>query len=164
MSTVAGDTSTGGNNNVDGNTNDHANQTPGHIVSMRRNQGCRNPGQDTTVRFKGNIEGLATLGKREERKVDLFLVFQREMHDHIVAIYKHSSDISYLVTTIQNPVPRLTKQMSNISKLKTEWGIDSSLTSYNQEQQDIINELQELLGPERKAFVERKFFLKQNIS
>ena len=66
MSTVAGDTSAGGNNNVDGNTNDHVNQTPGHNVSVRRNQGRGNPGQDTTARFKGNIKGLATLGKSEE--------------------------------------------------------------------------------------------------
>ena len=56
------------------------------------------------------------------------------------------------------------KQMPTISKLKTEWVIDSSLTSYSQEQQDIINELQELLGRERKAFVERKSVLKHNIS
>ena len=118
MSTVAGDTSAGRNNNVDGNTNDHANQTPGHNVSVRRNQGCRNPGQYNTARFKGNIEGLATLGKREEQKGDSFLVFQKEMHDHIVATYKHSRDIAYLMTTLQNPVPRLMKQMSTLSKLK----------------------------------------------
>ena len=54
--------------------------------------------------------------------------------------------------------------MPTISKLKTEWGIDSSLASYSQEQQEIIDELQELLGPERKAFVDRKSVLKQNIS
>ena len=75
MSTVAGDTYTGGNNSVDGNTNDHANQTPGHNVSVRRNQGRGNPGQDNTALFKGNIEGLATLGKREEQKGNSFLVF-----------------------------------------------------------------------------------------
>ena len=77
MSTVAGDTSAGGNNNVDGNTNDYANQTPGHNVFVRRNRGRGNPGQDTTARFKGNIERLSTLGKREEQKGDLFLVFQK---------------------------------------------------------------------------------------
>ena len=38
MSNVAGDTSAGGDNNVDGNTNDHANQTPGHNVSVRRTE------------------------------------------------------------------------------------------------------------------------------
>ena len=120
MGTVAGDTSAGGNNNVDGNTNDHANQTLGHNVSVRRNTGRGNPGQVNTARFKGNIEGLATLGKREERKGDSFLVFQKEMHDHIVATYKHSSDIAYSMTTLQNPVPRFMKQMPTISKLKTE--------------------------------------------
>ena len=88
-------------------------------VSVRRNQGRRNPVQDTTARFKGNIKGLATLGKREEQKVDSFLVFQTEMHDRIVATYKHSSDIAYLMTTLQNPVPSLMKQMPTISKLKT---------------------------------------------
>ena len=133
MSTAAGDTSAGGNNNVDGKTNDHANQTPGHNVSVRRNRGCGNPGQDTTERFKGNIEGLATLGKREKLKGDPFLVFQKEMHDHIVATYKHLSDIEYLMTTLQNPLTRLMKQMPTISKLKTEWGIDSYLTSYIQQ-------------------------------
>ena len=56
------------------------------------------------------------------------------------------------------------KQMPTISKLKTEWGIYSNLTSYSQEQQEIIVKLQELLGPERKAFVNRKSVLKQNIS
>ena len=100
MTTAAGDTSASGNKNVDGNMNDHANQTPGYNVSVRRNQGRGNPGQDTTARFKGNIEGLATLGKREEQKGDLFLVFQKEMHDHIVATYKHLSDIAYLMTTL----------------------------------------------------------------
>ena len=85
------------------------------------------------------------------------------MHDRIVATYKHLRDIAYLMTTLQNPVPRLMKQMPTISKLKTEWDIDSSLTSYSQEQQEIIDELQELLGPERKAFVDRKSVLKQNI-
>ena len=68
------------------------------------------------------------------------------------------------MTTLQNPGPRLMKQMPTISKLKKEWGIDSSLTSYCQEQQEIINKLQELLGPERTAFVDRKSVLKQNIS
>ena len=124
---------------MDGNTNDHANQTPGHNVSVRRNRGRGNPGQDTTSRLKGNIEGLATLGKCEERKGDSFLVFQKEMHNNIVATYKHLSDIAYLMTTLQNPVPRLMNQMPTIFKLKTEWGIDSTLTSYSQEQQEIIN-------------------------
>ena len=108
--------------------------------------------------------GLATLGKREERKGDFFLVFQKEMHDHIVPTYRHSSNIAYLMTTLQNPVPRLMKQMPTISKLKTEWGIDSTLTSYSQEQQEIINKLQELLGPERKDFFDRKSVQKQNTS
>ena len=94
----------------------------------------------------------------------MFLVFQKEMHDHIVETYEHSRDITYLMMTLQNPVSRLMKQMPTISKLKTEWGIYSSLTRYTQEQQEIINELQELLGPERKPFVDRKSVLKQNIS
>ena len=120
---------------MDGNTNDKADQTPRHNVSVRRNRGRGNPGQDTTARFKGKIKGLATLGKREERKGDSFLVFQKKMYDHIVATYKHLSDIAYLMTTLQKPVPRLMKQMPTISNLKTEWGIDSYLTNYSQEQQ-----------------------------
>ena len=118
MSTVAGYTSTDGNNNVDGNTNDHENQTPRYNVSVRRNRGRGNPGQDTKARFKVNIEGLATLGKREERKGGSFLVFQKEIHYYIVATYKHSRDIAYLMTTLQKPVPRLMKQMPTIYKLK----------------------------------------------
>ena len=124
---------------MDGNTNDHVNQTPGHNVSVRRNRGRGNLFQDNTARFKGNIEGLATQGKREERKGGSFLVFQKEIHDHILATYKHSSDIAYLMTKLQNPAPRLMKQMPTFFKLKTEWGIDSFLTSFSQEQQEIID-------------------------
>ena len=100
MSTTAGDTSSGGNRNVDGNTTDHANHTPGYNVSVRRNQVCGNPGHDTTAHFKGNIKGMATPGKHEEQNGDSFLVFQKEIHYHIVATYKHLSNIAYLMMTL----------------------------------------------------------------
>ena len=135
---------------MNGNTNEHANQTPGNNVSVRRNQGRGNPGHDTTARLKGNIEGLATLGKHEERKGDSFLVFQKEMHDHIVTTYKHSRNIAYLMTTLQNPVPRFMKHMPTISKLETEWGIDSSITNFSQEQQETEGLCQPQVCPKKE--------------
>ena len=48
------------------------------------------------------------------------------------------------------------KQMPTIEKLKKGWGIDpqSSVTELTEDEKSIVDNLQELLGTEKKTFVE----------
>ena len=56
--------------------------------------------------------------------------------------------------------------MTTIYKLKEEWCIDPQIsgTELTEDKNSIVNNLQELLGPERNVFVESKSPLDQNIS
>ena len=68
--------------------------------------------------FKGKVEGLSPLGVKEDKHTDSFMVFQKEFHTYVLAKYKHSSDIAYLVKKLKGPLPRLLNQMPTIYNLK----------------------------------------------
>ena len=50
-------------------------------------------------------------------------MFQKDVHEHVLANYKFPSDIAYLVTELQYTVKKLMKSMLRLTKLKKEWGL-----------------------------------------
>ena len=44
-----------------------------------------------TSKFKGKVEGLSTLGAKNTKITDLFIVFQKELHTYVIANCKHPS-------------------------------------------------------------------------
>ena len=68
--------------------------------------------------FKGKVTELATLGTRDKSKGDSFLVFQKELHEHVMENYKLPSYIAYLVKKMSNPVQNLMKSIPTLIKLK----------------------------------------------
>ena len=93
------------------------------------------------------------------------MVFQEKVHVYIIANYKQPSNIAYLVKEFKGNLPRLTKHIPTIDKLKKGWGIDTQRkrTELTEDEKSIIDNLQELLVLERKRFVERNFTLNRNI-
>ena len=83
MGTAGGDAPANNSNSTDG-VSLLTDPTTGQTTSTRCNRRRRNQVQDMSARFEGNIEGLGTLGKHKEQNVDLFLVFQKAIHNHIV--------------------------------------------------------------------------------
>ena len=108
---------------------------------------------DTTKikKFKGTVELLACLGTNKKKKRDSFTTLQKELHKFILVNYHHTSDITYVVKELKNPLPRLTKDMPTLDKLKEDWVIYPSQTTSSADEIDIIDNLKELLGPERKT-------------
>ena len=102
---------TGNDNGTDDNSSFSGNAGSQNGTTFRR---------PTTTKFKGNIEGLPTLDKKQERKGDSFLVCQKEFHQNIVATYKYPTDIAYLMKDIQNSMPELIKNMPTLAKIKGE--------------------------------------------
>ena len=51
-----------------------------------------------------------------------------------------------------------------MKSLKQAWGLDPTAASYTTDEQAVIDELKELLAPERKTFVDRKAILSQNLA
>ena len=56
------------------------------------------------------------------------------------------------------------KDTPTLGNLKVDWGINPSQNNLSADETDIIDNLKELLGPERKTFVDRKSTLTQNLS
>ena len=77
-------------------------------------------------KFKLNIEELATLGQKGDKKTDSFLIFQKELHDYVLSNYKYPKDIVYLVTEMKDLMKKLIKDMLSLKKLKKGWSIDPS--------------------------------------
>lgn len=128
------------------------------------NENNRNVQQSVDTKFKGKVETLASLGMRDEKKVDTFLQFQKEVYEYVLANYKYPSDIAYLVKELKSPMKKLMKDMPSLNKLKETWGLDPNAITYSTDEQAIIDDLKELLGPERKTFVDRKSILTQNMA
>ena len=119
--------------NVNGNIADGFAQGRPGAPPQNNNRNNRRGGRSRTTRngpntvgtgFKGKVTELATLGTRDESKGDSFLVFQKELHEHVLANYKFPSDIAYLVKEMSNPVHNLMKSIPTLSKLKKEWGME----------------------------------------
>ena len=70
----------------------------------------------------------------------------------------------YLVKELQNPVKNLMMNMPTLTKFKKEWGLESEQSAYRIEEKKTLENLKELLAPERRAFVDRKSGLTQNLS
>ena len=120
---------------------------------------------DITVQaFRGKIENLAVLGTKDEKKGDSFLTFQKELYEYVLANYKHPSDIAHLVKELENPMRRLIRSMPTTKSLMIDWGLDPDDTSPSAEDKAIIENLNELLGSERKTFTERRSILSQNLA
>ena len=58
------------------------------------------------------------MGVKENKHTDLFMVFHKNLHEYVIANYKHSSNITYRVKELKVPLPRLMNQMPTIEKLK----------------------------------------------
>ena len=148
---------------------DSASTGTGGTRSNRRNQRGKNGQSGTataeaTNKFKGKVDTLATLGTRDEKKGDSFLIFQKDLYEYVLANYKHPSDIAYLVKELKDPVKRLMSEIHTVAKLESEWGLAEDESKYSIDDQQTLADLQELLAPERKAFVDRKSVLTQNFS
>ena len=159
--------------NVNGNVADGVAQGRPGAPPQNNNINNRRGGRSRTTRngpdtvgtgFKGKVTELATLGTRDKSKVDSFLVFQKELHEHVLANYKFPSDIAYLVKEMSNPVHNLMKSIPTLSKLKKEWDMEGDESLLAEEEKSTIEDLKELLSPEQKAFVDRKSTLTQNLS
>ena len=96
--------------------------------------------------------------KNDSMKTDNFLVFQRSIENYVLSKFDHSGDIAYLIQELDNPMPKLMKQMPTIKSLKQDYGIDPSKeeSTLSAEDKEIVSVLKELLTTERKAFVARK--------
>ena len=119
---------------------------------------------ETKQIFKGDMADMATLGTKEEKKGDSFLIFQKELYVHVLANYKFPSDIAYLVKDLKDPISRLKKLIPSMRKLRNEWGIHNADEDITDEEKVLLADLKELLAPERKAFIDRKSILIQKFS
>ena len=104
---------TAGNSTATGTSNPNSNG--------KKNQRHRGKGKGnghgshsvTTKKFKGEVEGLATLGLRGDVvQTDNFLVFTRGITQHVLSTFSNPGDVVPLVKDLQKPMPRLMKQIS----------------------------------------------------
>ena len=82
---------------------------------------------------------------------DSFMVFQKEVHEYVLANYKNSSDITYIVNDLKVTLPQFMKHMPNLRNLKEEWGIYPMIseTYLTKEYKSTVKNIQEILVPER---------------
>ena len=113
--------------NVNRNAADRVAQGRPGAPPQNNNRNNRRGGRSRTTRngpdtvgtgFKGKVTELATLGTRDESKGDSFLLFQKELHEHVLTNYKFPSDIAYLVKEMSNRVHNLMKSIPTLIKLK----------------------------------------------
>ena len=71
-----------------------------------------------TENLKEKVEGLSTLGVKENKHTYLFMAFHKNLHEYVIANYKHSRNITYLVKELKVPIPCMMNQMPTIKKLK----------------------------------------------
>ena len=147
-------------------SNEKGGSNEGHNKNRNGSRTDKRSNRYITEKFKGKIEGLLNLGLKEDKHTDSLMVFQKEIHTYVLDNYKQPIEINYLVNKFKGPLPRLTKQITTIYKLKKEGDIDpnSSGTELTEDENSMVNNSQELLGTDRKRFVERKSALEHNIS
>ena len=92
------------------------------------------------------------------------MTFQKELHEIVLINYSHLSDIIYVAKELKNTLTRLMRDMLTPGKLKEDWGIKPLQTTFSTNETDIIDNVKEFLGPERKTFVDHKLTLAQNLS
>ena len=126
----------------------------GHNKNRNVHHAYRSINCYTTKKFKRKVKGMSTLGVKVDKHTDSFMVFQKELHAYALVNYKYPSDISSLAMELKGPLPCLMNQIPTIDKLKKEWGIDPQIsgTELTEDENIIVNNLQELLGPERICF------------
>mmetsp|Transcript_18801 Transcript_18801/g.21383 ORF Transcript_18801/g.21383 Transcript_18801/m.21383 type:complete len:567 (+) Transcript_18801:256-1956(+) len=153
---------------TEGGTPPSGTSTP-NTTSNRRNNKKNNKGgnkKPSQTKFKGAVEKLATIGlKNDVYHTDNFLSFQRGIIQHVLSTFDNPGDIEYLPRELQNPMPRLMKDMPTLKKLKVDTGIDPSITDdeLTADDQLLVEELKSLLVSERKGFVTRKATLQSNL-
>ena len=166
--------STAGNSTATGTSNPNSGIQATGNSNGKKNQRHRGKGKGnghgshsvTTKKFKGEVEGLATLGLRGDVvQTDNFLVFTRGITQHVLSTFSNPGDVVTLVKDLQKPMPRLMKQMPSLAKLKEDYGLDPAAdeSTLSAEDKSIIKELESLLESERKAFVTRKATLTANM-
>ena len=75
------------------------------------------------------------------------MVFQKEVHEYVLANYKHPSDITDIVKELEGPLPQLMKQNITLRKLKDACGIDLAILEMDltEDNNNTVDNLEELL-------------------
>ena len=102
------------NNTANANANTATADTDGNRNDGNRNNRRFNGGRNNNhPRFKGKIEGLATLGMKSDKRTDLFILFQNDIHDHIISNFEYASDVAPLIKEFSDPMKNLMRHIPN---------------------------------------------------
>ena len=140
--------------------NNDSRQGSGREIWRNPNSRPNEPG------FKGKIEGLSILGKKSEKRTESFIVFQQDIHDHVISNFDYASDIAPLIKEFIDPMMLLMRHIPTKNKLLVQAGIDPTAdeSKLTPDEKEIVDGINEIFPSKLKLFSKRRYTLFQDIT